>query len=312
MLQIVRKKGLLPVAGASCACLLSGQAMAEENWSPHLPGVTQGLAAGALPPEGLYFVNTTMLASFKLYDKDGDKTQVESDIFVDVPLLLWTPGIRVLGADYAVGLAQPITRVDTKGGGMDDSEWGIFNTILIPGQLSWHLPNDFHVLAGLSVYVPDGTAQKTVISYKNGTYKGVPNSINYWSLEPSLGVSWLHDGWNISASLNYDINFKNTESGYTSGNVLVGDYTITKTIGAWTFGIGGYSVNQLEDDESEDATIQAGIDANDGNRQTKYAAGPILGYDFGPFAVTAAYNHGFGAKNVLSGDSVWTRIVVPF
>ncbi|MGE5476371.1 MAG: transporter [Bacteroidales bacterium] len=298
------------VAGGSLVAAMAAQA--GENWSPHLPGVTEGLVAGALPPKGLYFINNTLFAPFTLYDQNGDRTAVKTDVVVDVPMLLWTPGWTVLGADYAMGVAQPITKVDTHGGGMGEDEWGLFSTILMPAKLSWHLPSDFHVLAGLSVYVPDGTAQKTVISYENGTYKGVPNSINYWSLEPTLGVSWLHDGWNVSASFNYDVNFKNSESGYTTGDVLVGDYTVTKTIGAWTVGVGGYSVNQLEDDKSDSARIQANINAKDGNRETKYAAGPILGYDFGPLAVTAYYNQGFGAKNTLSGNSLWTRVMVPF
>ncbi|MGY0782061.1 transporter [Azospirillum argentinense] len=71
--------------------------------------------------------------------------------------------------------------------------------------------------------------------FPGGIYTGIPNSIHYWAVEPTLGVSWLHDGWNVSAALHYDINFKNTASEYTSGNILVGDYTVTKTIGKWTF-----------------------------------------------------------------------------
>ena len=311
MWTFIRKNGFACAAGLA-AVLVSAQASAEENWTPHLPGVTEGLAAGALPPPGFYFLNTTMLAPFSLYDKNGNGNGVKADIFVDVPMVLWNPGIKVLGADYAVGLAQPITHVSTSGGGMDESSWGLFETILMPAKLAWQLPSDFHIAAGLAVYVPDGTAQKTVISYRDGDYKGVPNSINYWALEPSLGISLLHDGWNVSANINYDINFKNQDSGYTSGNALVVDYTLTKTIGAWTVGVGGYSVNQLEDDESDVATIQANIDAADGNRQTKYAAGPIVGYDFGKAALTAYYNHGFGAKNVLSDNTLWTRLMVPF
>ncbi|MCR6628675.1 MAG: transporter [Magnetospirillum sp.] len=311
MWTFIRNNGIALTAGLA-AVLASGQTLAAENWTPHLPGVTEGLPAGALPPPGFYFLNTTMVAPFSLYDNNGDTNGVKADIFVDVPMLLWNPGVKVLGADYAVGVAQPITHVSASGGGLDESSWGLFQTILMPAKLAWQLPADFHVSAGLAVYVPDGTAQKTVISYQNGTYRGVPNSTNYWALEPSLGISWLHDGWNVSASFNYDINFKNQDSGYTSGNALVGDYTITKAIGAWTVGVGGYSVNQLEDDKSEVAAIQAGINAADGNRQTKYAAGPIVGYDFGKASVTAYYNHGFGAKNVLSGDTLWTRLVVPF
>jgi len=305
-------KTTVKIALAAGAVLVAGPAMAEENWSQHLPGVTEGLPAGALPPKGVYFINDTMALPGALYNNNGDKTPVKADVFVDVPVLLWNPGVKVLGADYALGVAQPLTYVNSRGGGLNQSAAGHFSTIVIPGQFSWSLPNDFHVLTGLAVYLPDGTAQKTVISYPGGNYAGVPNSTNYWTVEPTLGLSWLHDGWNISASFNYDINFENTASHYTSGDVLVGDYTLTKTIGKWTVGLGGYSVNQLQDDKSSVAAVQAGITAANGNRQTKYAAGPIVGYDFGPLALTGTYNHGFGANNVISGDTFWTRMLIPF
>lgn len=297
---------------AALAGLAATPSRAEENWTPRLPGVTEGLAAGALPPEGLYFINTTLLAPFSASDKNGQGNGVSADVFVEVPMVLWNTGIKVLGADWGVALAQPITRVAASGGGLDEQAWGLFSTIVTPANLSWALPAGFHVAAGLSVYIPDGTAQRTVISYRNGSYKGVPNSSNYWALEPTFGLSWLKDGWNASINMAYDVNFKNTDSGYTSGNALVVDYTLTKSLGAWTVGVGGYSVNQLEDDKSEHAVIQAGIDSSDGNRQTKYGAGPIVGYDFGKATLTGYYNHGFGQKNVLSGDTFWTRLVVPF
>lgn len=305
------KKVVLSALAASAA-LLPVTAHALENWSPHLPGVTEGLAAGALPPPGIYFVNSTLVAPFSLYDKNGNKTSVDADVFVDVPILLWNPGIKVLGADYAVGIAQPLTYVSASGGGLNKSDYGLFSTILMPAQLSWKLPYDFHVLAGLSVYLPTGTSQKSVISYPNGTYAGVPNSINYWSFEPTLGISWLRDGWNVSVSFNFDFNLKNEDSGYTSGNVLVTDFSVSKTFDKWTLGVSGYAVNQFTDDKSDSAAIQAAINASDGNRQTKYAIGPMVGYNFGPVMVSAYYNFGFGAENTLSGDSFWTRVTVPF
>jgi hypothetical protein len=303
---------ILWAAVAAGTLVAANHAAAEENWSPLLPGLTEGLAAGALPPPGVYFINNAMYAPFKLSDKNGNQTAVKADIFVDVPVLLWTPGIKVLGADYALGVAQPLTHVSASGGGLMAADGGHYATIAIPGQLSWSLPNDLHLLAGLSVYLPDGTAQKSVISYPIGKYAGVPNSINYWSIEPTFGISWLHDGWNISASFNYDKNFENTASRYTSGDVLLGDYTLTKALGKWTLGVVGYSVNQVQNDKSKDAVVQASITAANGNRQTKYAAGPLVGYDFGPVSLAGFCNHGFGARNVLSGDTFWTRLSVPF
>jgi len=307
-------KKLLWAVSALGTLAFAQAAMAEENWSPHLPGVDQGLAAGALPPEGTYFINDTLNADYRYGNNNGDKQGTRASIFVDVPIVLWNPGVKVLGADYSAALAQPFTYVDTYAGGVSQAnQWGLFSTIAVPGMLSWSLPNDFHVKTGLAVYIPDGTAQKQRNTSANGTYSGVANSINYWSLEPSFGLSWLHDGWNIGAEVNYDYNFKNTQTGYTSGDVIVVDYTATKTFGDWTVGLGGYSVNQIEDDKSTVAAVQAGIDANGGFRQAKYAAGPIVGYNFGPFAVSATYNHALGdTKNTVNGDSFWTRIVVPF
>lgn len=307
-------KKLLWAATAFGSMVLAQTAMAEENWSPHLPGVDEGMAVGALPPPGTYFINNTLYAAYSHSDNSGNKDTVRANIFVDVPIVLWNPGVKVLGADYAAGLAQPFTHVDTIANGTSAaSNWGLFETVAIPGMLSWSLPNDFHVKTGLAVYLPDGTAQKQKNTSSDGTYAGVANSINYWSLEPSLAISWLHDGWNVGAELNYDYNFKNTQTGYTSGNILVVDYTLTKTFGNWTAGLGGYSVNQLQDDKSSVAAVQTAISANGGFRQTKYAAGPTLGYNFGPVAVSATYNHALGdTKNTVNGDSFWTRLVVPF
>jgi len=304
----------LMTAVAVGSLLAAGAAMAEENWSPHLPGVEEGLAAGALPPEGFYFINNTLNFDTKHYNNSGNKDGVSANVFVDVPILLWNPGVKVLGGDYAAGIAQPFTKVDTI---VNDSsvadKWGLFSTVAIPGMVSWALPNDFHVKTGLAVYIPDGTAQKQKTTSSNGTYSGVANSINYWALEPSLGLSWLHDGWNLSASVNYDYNFKNNQTGYTSGDVLVVDYTATKSFGNWTVGLGGYSVNQIEDDKSSVAAVQSSINSSEGSRQTKYAAGPLVGYNFGPVAVQANYNHAIGpTKNTVNGDSFWTRLVVPF
>ena len=279
------------------------------------PGLNEGLAAGALPPEGIYFANTTMYAPAYVNDKNGNKTANHANIFVDVPVGMWVPGVKVFGADYAVVLAQPFdylsTKVDrTPSTGYNMDSWGAFNTYIAPAELSWTLPNDFHVLAGLGVYIPTGNFEKP--PYIGGNYAGIANSIGFWSVEPVLGLSWLHDGWNISANFTYDINFQNPDTHYTSGNVFQGDYTITKKIDEWTVGIGAYSVNQLNDDHSSNAAKQAQIIAEDGNRANKYAVGPIVGYDFGPLTLTGYINKGFAASNTCSSTTYWTRVVIPF
>jgi len=207
------------------------------------------------------------------------------------------PGLKVLGADYAVGVAFL--------SGDSTSHFGHFETVAIPGQFSWALPNDLHVSTGLSVYLPDGTQNQ------NG-YNGVPNSINYWAFEPNVGLSWLHDGWNLSASLNFDINMRDQRTGYSSGNVLIGEYTATKTVGKWTMGLTGFTDNQIEADQSNNAAAQANINLEGGNKQTRYSLGPLVGYNFGPLDLTAYVTQDFGVKNGPGGTNLWTRVSVPF
>lgn len=281
------------------------RACAEENWAPHLAGVDEGTAAGALPPQGVYFFNETLLTGATLYNNAGDRssTGIKSNIAVDVPILLWVPGVNILGADYALGAAQPFDYVSTSapgpysGGTNLGSGTGLFNTLLIPAQLSWALPNDFHVKTSFGVYLPNG-------DFETADKMSFPNATGFWSLEPSIGVSWLRDGWNVSGSFAYNHNFKNDRTNYLSGDIIDGDYTLTKTLGKWTVGIGGYSQFQLSNDTVNGVTLAD-------RKAAKVAAGPIIGYGFGPVIVHANYNFRLHSINVAQGNEFWLNVTVP-
>jgi len=53
--------------------------MATELWDPHLRGVNEGLAAGALPPQGLYFINDSYFLSFEGRNDKGNTTGLKVD-----------------------------------------------------------------------------------------------------------------------------------------------------------------------------------------------------------------------------------------
>ena len=93
------------MAGAAAFAV---QASAEQLWDPYLRGVNEGLAAGALPPPGVYFVLDNYLAQYNLYSP-GNKQAPDTGLtaLVEVPIVLWLTGVKILGADYAVGIAQP-------------------------------------------------------------------------------------------------------------------------------------------------------------------------------------------------------------
>jgi len=315
---VKRILGALTMAGA---VVLAGQAPAEELWDPHLRGVNEGLAAGALPPPGVYGVLNNYWAAYNAYGSDGKKINGTSlSALVEVPIVLWATGIKVLGADYAVAIAQPFDYTSfgpTNGYTGNSGNWGTFNTILVPGQLAWTF-GDFHVKAGLSIYLDDASSTKAdIINGKWANRTGLPSGNGYSAVQPDLGFSWLHDGWNLSADLHLavpvDADTAHNYS-YQSGNEFAADYTATKTINKWTFGIGVHQENQLNGDTCKGSacTVNAGSKKVPNSIVDNYGVGPLVAYQFGGINVLAEWNHNLYTRNDVAGDIFNIRFVVPF
>jgi len=303
---------------------------AEELWDPHLRGVNEGLDAGALPPTGLYFINNAYWATYSLHNNNGDKvrdlfgdgTNVNSrlDAYVDVPILLWVPGCDILGAKYGVAIAQPFDYTNSPGiasalsGGVSNSanggNWGTYNTVIVPYILSWSLPYDLHVATNLSVYIPDASTSPYNQTLKHDmTNGGLPSGNGYWAFEPGVGISWLHDGWNVSADLHLSLPLENESTHYTSAPEFWADYTIAKTIGKWTIGLGAYEENQTGQDK--DNRLGGTSQVKNGKITENFGMGPIVGYNFGPVIVSASYNWGIYTKDDVGGDFLNVRMIIP-
>ena len=306
-----------------CAWAISAEA--EELWTPHFSGIQNGYSTGALPPhDGLYFINTTDYASVSVYGSNGKSTGSKLDAVVDIPELAWVTPWKVLGADYAVAIAQPWDHIDLKpdlppaltaaleplfGSSPTISKSGWYATFLTPAVLSWHLPEHFFLAFRTDVYVPDG-------GWQNPLAHGVAghlNSLGFYSLEPSLAVSWLNDGWNVSVKLWYDHNFRDLHTDYTSGDAIGTEFTAAKSIGKWSVGLTGYTKTQIANDKG--ATYQLfqeiGLAGPNGNRYEDYAVGPTAGYNFGPVILNASLDHSLSVKNGAGGDQFFTRLIVP-
>lgn len=293
-------KKIVLAAAIAGAVFAADRAFAVENWVPYTDGSGLGAAAGALPPPGVYFQNTYFYAPVQYHDNNGHYTGTDVTGNVDIPVILFVPDVKILGAQYAFGIVQPFDHISQNIPGVGSyGAGGFFETVLLPVNLSWTIANDWHVSTGLGVYIPDGTFNPN----KPG---GALPSANVWAFEPSVGISWLHDGWNASAKFLIDFDGKDQETGYTSGNVFSTDFSLTKTIGKWTLGAGGYLRYQFTDD------LQNGIKvAPDGNRAEEFGVGPIIGYDFGSFQFDAYYERALYWKNEVAGDRIFTRVTVP-
>ncbi len=293
------KIATVAAAMAVAACLAAAPAWAEENWTPHLAGVTEGMADGALPPDGVYLIDVFQYSSGRRYDNYGHKTEIGTRSWVDVPVVEWVPGVTVLGARYGMAIVEPVDVLQTalSRSGPTVSRFGRYSTVVIPAELAWTLPADVFVKASLSVYVDDGDFNPHV---------PIANSIGFWSFEPALGVSWLHAGWAANLKLSYAVNTKNQATNYWSGEVASADYSIIRQFGAWKAGIGGYGVVQTTDD-SQPGTAFVG-----GDRERKAALGLIGGYDFGRFEVDAYTNRPVLVENAMGGNEFWMRLTAAF
>ena len=288
---------------------LFSQAFATELWDPYLRGVSEGLAGGALPPPGVYGIVNNYWATYQVYDQNGVSTGTRLDALVEVPIVLWATGKRLLGGNYAVALALPFDYVNlrrTGGATLSGSgHWGKYNTVFVPGEIGWTVGANLHVLAGLWVYANDASSSPA----KLPSGGGVGSGNGFWTIEPVFGASWLRDGWNISASMHYSYNFEDQATRYKSGQEIAVDYTATKTIGKLTIGVGAHQENQLQSDSGPGA---AGCEYKHGCRVTNYGVGPLLSYHMGSVSLQFEYDHNLYAENDVAGEIYNVRIVGRF
>ncbi|QOZ51480.1 transporter [Bradyrhizobium sp. CCBAU 53338] len=228
------------------------------------PGITLGGGSAGTPPPGLYMFDQAYTYQANIVgpgapNVGGAPTSVK--VAGVASGLLWVPGWEVLGAQYNAVIVQPAAMVSI-GAPLGTSVSGLQNTYIVPGELSWRLGDSgFFVKAGFGMYVPDGTVGNT-----------------WWTYQPEFVVSYLKDGWNLTANLFMEFNARNPATKYQSGDVLHAEFTATKQFGNWTIGPVGYYVGQITDDRSS-AFYGNAINTN---RYDIWAVGGLVGYNFGP------------------------------
>lgn len=263
-----------------------GQALAYEPGSPGWatkPGITIGPGAGA-PPPGLYMFDQVFTYQSTLHGPGGNAAANPAvNAYVEATGLLFVPGWTFLGATYDAVIVQPfigagVGSLNNPQSSSGFQQAGLHNTFIVPGELTWKLgTSGFSVLAGLGIYVPNGSITGPT---------GLNNVGNpWWTFQPNLKISYLANGWNLTANLYDEINTKNTITNYTSGQVFHADFTVTKTIGKWTVGPVAYYVGQITDD-SNNGTFYGPVGTLAGTQRFNiWAVGGLVGYDFGPVSL---------------------------
>ena len=233
------------------------------------PGILIGASAG-VPPPGLYMFDQVFTYQAKIA---GPATSGLGAPHVSVDVnatgLLFVPGWSFLGATYDAVIVQPLV-ASSISNPINAQAVGVYNTYFVPVELSWKLGDSgFAVKTGLGIWSPTGNISGPA---------GLSNvTLPYWTFQPELILSYLKDGWNLSAAIYEEFHTANSVTGYRTGDVLHADFTATKTIGKWTIGPVAYYVGQVSNDQSS-AFYGNALGTQ---RYDVWAVGGLVGYDFG-------------------------------
>jgi hypothetical protein len=279
------------LAAAGVATLAFSPANAYEGFAAATkPGAFIGSSAG-VPPPGIYMFNQIFTLQTNEVGPGTTGLGIGNHASVHVNDytmgFLFVPGWTFLGATYDAVLVQPFVDlgVGTPVGSAvtPGVTSGVFNTYIVPVELSWKLgTSGFAVKTGLGIYVPDGTENGVAATGRLGNV-GNP----WWTFQPELIISYLANGWNLSAAIYAEFNTASSASHYTSGDVLHADFTATKTIGKWTFGPVAYYVGQVSDDKCDfSCQITGNTTLVHAQRFNLFAVGGLLEYNFGPASLS--------------------------
>jgi hypothetical protein len=242
-----------------------------------------------MPPPGIYMFNQVFTYQSNFTGPTAgvtglNHTGVQAAVYVQG--FIFVPGWTFLGATYDALIVQPFV-MDSISNPVNAQASGVFNTYFVPVELSWTKigGTNFGVKTGLAFYAPTGTIQGPTGTQNQGR--------PYWTFQPELILSYLGNGWNLTAAIYDEINTQNTRTDYTTGNIFHVDWTATYTIGKWTFGPVGYYVAQVSDDKCPIGVCTAtygpagvvtptGLIVGNAQRFQIAAIGGLLEYNFGP------------------------------
>ena len=243
------KNKLIGLLGGVALAIAGAQGEAQATLVG-VPCETCGLALGAPLPAGLYVIDNENYGQ-----RDGQNNRLGANI----PLFVWSPPIEHYNTRLEIVAASPVvTHIDG----------ATLNRVdLYSEGLLFALAHDFN--NGFNAYISAGP--RTDDNFVN-LHRGVIADLRF-------AVSYVKDGTNLTVSANYGGKFGGIVNGFTATGQPLGqsdsiffDYTATHKFGKFELGVVGTFYNDI---------------TGPGPRGQSLSVGPLVGYDFGPFAVQA-------------------------
>jgi hypothetical protein len=264
----------LAAIGAAALAVSSTSALALSE----LPaGVTTGLALGAPLPEGVYDISVASYGS-------RNNGLVTDNFAYALPVwLIWSTPWQIAGGRIALDTVTGVASISANNGNSYDS-W--LNTLL-EGSVAWSLGNGWNASVRAGAWLPSEQALSKTLGR------------DYVAFQGGGSVSYVANGWNLTATGIYG---SAGARDHVSYNPVFGtsidnwqpswfnlDLTATKKLGKMEVGVIAYGSWDLE--------YRNGC--NGCKKESQFAVGGLVGYDFGSFIAQAKLAGDVMAENHL-------------
>ncbi len=245
---------------------------------------------------------------------------LDATAYADTLLALYRMPLTLLGGAYVVGVAVPYIWMEVKGkvrytdpegntttSSARDTANGFGDIALYPFMLGWTgLGGDLKSDVRLGIYIPTG-------EYRTGDLANAGK--NYWTVEPTVTMSWLSSetGLELSAYAGVDFNTKNEDTEYRTGDQFHLDITVAEHLpffgGLIGVGPNGFYYGQIDGDSGSGAVL--------GDSRGRAAGiGPVLSYVTklrgNDVVAEVKWLPELDVKNRLEGDYIWFKLAMQF
>jgi hypothetical protein len=259
----------LAVLGA-CALAVSSTAALAESELPR--GITTGLSIGMPLPEGVYDIS---IASYGSQDPKAIPLANNSAYAVPVWLVWWTPW-QIAGGRIMFDTATAIG--DSWASGSGETGIDSWMNTLVEGGIGWNLGGGWGVSLHAGAWLPSTQTLPSILGR------------NYTAFQGGAAISYVASGWNISATGIYGSGGNEQD---VHGQQLTAqqaewvniDLTAAKHFGKYETGVVAYGSWDLTNSGSLSCYLATGDHTP--CKQSQFAVGSLVGYDFGTFVAQA-------------------------
>ena len=304
-----KSKVIGAAVGALSLCGLSTAAFAFPQTPP---SERVGLDLATPLPEGVYFVDIASVGGYQLagLGPHGTSFSEGSGFNYNVPVIAWSTPWTFNGIHVTLLAALPAAEVGTYSTIHGQSySYGLY-TPFLAATFGYNFGNGFAVSYTAGVYLPmTGTA-------------GFDPLFDVTTFHQMLALAYHANGWNLTGNFLYNIASNTSGTGGVGGlcqsafgagyfgncQGLLGDdfiysLAVTKTIGKWEVGITGWGFVD---------TSTTAINTIYGGKQSEFALGGLVGYNFGPVITQLIVGSDVAVSNMPTRDTRGVlHVIVP-